>query len=218
MIRRIDFVLDSGETYNSWDDFALIRTSKTIGKAEVKKTIIDIPGADGVIDLSEYFGEPKYKNRKLTFEFSYIETEDSWNSVYSDIQNKLNGQDMKVILEEDSDYYYAGRCSVNDWKSNKKTGNITIEIDADPYKYKINPTVIENVVTESAVLNFENLRKSVVPTIKTTGSINIIFENKQYALSAGTYIMPDMVFKAGTNTMTVTGNAAITVTYQEGGL
>ena len=60
--------------YHSYDDFSLILTSKTIGTPTPKTEIIDIPGGDGVLDLTEFFGEVKYNNRQLSFEFSTIKT------------------------------------------------------------------------------------------------------------------------------------------------
>ena len=52
--------------YHSYEAFQLILASKTIGTPSPKTETIDIPGGDGVLDLTEYFGEPKYGNRKLS--------------------------------------------------------------------------------------------------------------------------------------------------------
>lgn len=218
MIRCVKFISESGTTYNSWDDFNLIRTSKKIGTPSVKKTTVKIEGADGVIDLTDYFGETKYDNRKLSFTFSCKESIEAWDDIYSDIQNKIHGQKMKIILDEDSEFYYVGRVSLNEWKSSKTIGKITIDADCEPYKYKINETVVTNTVEESATLSFSNLRKSVCPTIKTSASVKVVFDDTTYTLDEGSYILPDVVFKAGTNTLYVTGTATITVTYREGGL
>lgn len=216
MIRGVLFTLDSGEKYHSWRDFALIRSSKQVGKAAVKASTIDIPGADGVLDFTDYFGEPKFKNRQITIEFSCKEKMHLWDSIYSNLQNILNGQHLKLTFEEDDEFYYVGRCSINEWRSSKKIGKIVVEIDAEPYKYKIQPTVISNAIVGSDKVVLNNLRKRVVPTITTTADINIIFESSSFSLSPGTYVVPDIVLKAGTNEMTITGTADVTITYQEG--
>ena len=44
-------------------------TSKSIGNPEPKIITVEIPGSDGVKDLTETFGSVKYKNRTLTFDF-----------------------------------------------------------------------------------------------------------------------------------------------------
>ena len=43
--------------YHSYNDFSLILTSKTIGTPTPKTETIDIPGGDGVLDLTEFLVE-----------------------------------------------------------------------------------------------------------------------------------------------------------------
>ena len=42
--------------YNSYADLNLILSSKTIGSPSVKTSTIDLPGSDGELDFTEYFG------------------------------------------------------------------------------------------------------------------------------------------------------------------
>ena len=64
MYRSVNF-----DNYNSWTDFFLVRSSKTISSPEPKYIKVEVEGADGELDLTEYFGDIKYKNRKLSFTF-----------------------------------------------------------------------------------------------------------------------------------------------------
>lgn len=217
LINGITFIV-SGVEYHSWDDFHLIRTEKTIGVPKIKKYEVDIEGADGVLDFTEYFGETKYENRPLSFSFECIENQDTFNDLYSDIQNALHGQKGKIILDDDAGFYYVGRIEVNEWKSDKSIGKIVIDVDAEPYKLKLEETVVETAVTGTMAITYNNLRKAVVPTIKTTGSVQIVFGDTSWNIDAGTYKMPEIQFIKGDNVLTVTGEATITVTYQEGGL
>lgn len=203
---------------HSYDDFSLILTDKTIGKAEPKTSNVDIEGMDGSLDLTEYFGDVKYKNRKLTFEFSTIIPMNEFLNLYSNIQNKLNGKYLKIILDEDPDFYYIGRLNVNDWKSNKRIGKITIEADCEPYKYRINETVLSYVLKDTIDLYLDNLKKLVVPTITTDSEIQITFEDTCYSLSPGTWEIDDIILKPGINKMAVIGTGNITIQYKEGGL
>lgn len=56
--------------YNTYDDWGLILSEKHIGSPEPKLKQIEIEGSDGVIDMSEFFGDVKYKNRQLSFVFT----------------------------------------------------------------------------------------------------------------------------------------------------
>lgn len=204
--------------YHSWDDFSLILSKPTISAPDIKTETIDIPGADGQLDLTEYFGEPKYKNRKLSFDFSTIVPRAEFTDLFSEIQNALHGKKMRVILDEDDEFYYYGRISVADYKAEKSVGKITIDVDADPYKYRVIPTIVQTEVSGERTVAYQNLRKSVVPTFTTTANMNITFGEATYATTAGTFILPDVQFTTGTNIIQYAGTGTVTVEYQEGGL
>ena len=88
--------------YKSYDDLFLICTGKTIGSPAAKTATVDIEGGDGVLDYTEYFGDVKYKNRKLKFDFESIVPQAQFPELYSAILNALNGQKMKIVLDEDA--------------------------------------------------------------------------------------------------------------------
>ena len=148
------------DTFHSFDNFALILTSKTIGQPVVKTEYVEVLGADGQLDLTEAFGEVKYLNRKLTFVFSIFEDANEWAAAYSRVLNNLHGKKMKIVLDDDPEFYYIGRVNVSDYISAKRIGNITIEVDAEPYKYKQILTIVTNTVSGTLTVNYTNLRKS----------------------------------------------------------
>lgn len=205
--------------FHSWDDFSLILNSKLIGSPEAKTTTVEIPGADGVLDISEYFGEVKYKNRKLSFDFSTIVPKCEFLNLFSAIQNAIHGKRIRIILDDDPDFYYVGRISVSEWKADKNIGRITIDCDCEPYKYRMNKTVISVNVTDTATIQLPNLRKRATPTFTSTGAIRIGFGGSTYSIeTAGTFTAPEIILGAGNNEITFTGTANVTVEYQEGGL
>lgn len=129
---------------NSWDDWYLIPTSRPVfNPPTLKQKTIDIPGGDGVIDLSESLtGYPVYNNRNGSFEF--IVMNDSykpelphreWYEIYSEIMDYLHGKKMQAVLEDDKEYFYEGRFLVNQWKSDKNHSLIVIDYDVGPYKW-----------------------------------------------------------------------------------
>ena len=78
--------------YHSWRDLGLILGSKEIESPEAKTMFVNIPGADGSLDLTEYFGEINYDNRQLSFDFSTIIPQKDFLKQFSIIQNLLNGK------------------------------------------------------------------------------------------------------------------------------
>ena len=153
--------IDFGDK-NTWESWHLIPTSRPVVAPPKQKTkIVDIPGGSGVIDLSESLtGYPVFNNRTGSFEFlivnnMYAEANDttpSWVDVYTDITKHLHGKTMKMVLEDDPDYYYEGRFAVDQWNSDKTYSKITISYDVGPYKwYKKDFTAQINVTSENYV-------------------------------------------------------------------
>lgn len=123
---------------NTWEDWHLMPSSRPVfNPPKPKLTTIDIPGGDGFIDLSESLTKyPLYNNREGSIEFIVSNGFKPWNILYSEIANYLHGKVLRAILEDDPQYYYEGRFSINKWDS-KNDGTwsvITIDYNVKPYK------------------------------------------------------------------------------------
>ena len=204
--------------FHSWNDFSLILSEKTIGSPSPKTETIDIPGGDGVLDLTEFFGEVRYNNRPLEFVFSTKVPQSEFLALFSRVQNALHGQKMRIVLDDDPEWYYVGRITVSEWKANKAIGKLTIDCDCEPYKTKINETVVVAEVTEETTVILPNSKKRVVPTIDITGTVNLTYGVNFYALSEGRYDLPAVLLENGNNSILLSGSGTATFTYLERGL
>lgn len=204
--------------YRSYDDLSLVLTAKTIGSPEIKTYTVEVEGADGVLDYTEYFGEPKYSNLTHIFEFSTVVVPSQFMELYSAIKDALHGKKMHIVLDEDPDFYYIGRISVSEFTNEKSIGIISIECDCEPYKYKSDVTTVTKAVSGSMEITLSNMRKRVVPTITTDASFTFAFSGRTVTHSAGTFMIPTLELVEGNNTVTVTGTGNVSFTYQEGGL
>lgn len=210
-----------GALYHSYDDLDLILSSKIIGSPSVKTSTVDVPGADGVLDFTEFFGEPKYNNRTLTFEFSSIKPYSQQLAQDSTVKNALHGRKMKIVLDDDFDHYFYGRISVGDWKNEKNVGKLTITCDCDPWKYYSEETVVTQSIdtTEGVSITLSNSRRSVSPQITTTAEVTIAWEGGSSSLSAGNdWTIPELVLKEGNTVLTCTGTTTLTFKYRQGEL
>ena len=205
-------------TTHTFNDLGLILGKKEIGTPAVKKNEVDIPGADGVLDMTEYHGEPKYDNVKHKFEFSALVSPGESLSLFSRVKNALHGKKYRIILDDDPAFYYVGRCHVSSYTDEKGIGKLSIECDCEPYKYKLNKTTVTRAIDGTQAITLTNGRKRAVPTITTTGSMTIIFGGGTWTNSAGTYTIPELELVEGANTVEVTGTGNITFTWQEGDL
>ena len=202
-------------------DFGLTLTFQKIETPALKTYDVDLPAGDGKIDLSEFFGGVKLKNRKLEFEFTH-EGADSPTLIQT-ISNALHGLKLAITTDDDPDWYYIGRVSVSEGARISKTvGKILMTCDCDPYKYKLYPTIIPGTIGVTGTLTRQcpNSRKKVIPEITVSGAVYVTFGTGTYALVAGTHKITNIVFAEGFNPLTVAGAEGVTVAveYQEGAI
>lgn len=126
---------------HSWEDWGLVPSSLPIvNMPEVNENIIEIPGMNGVLDLSDIpLGFPTYKQRSGSWEFKIAHdvTGLSWADTYSMISAYLHGRKRTCILTDDRSYFYTGRFKISSLKSDKMCNTITIDYDLSPFKEMI---------------------------------------------------------------------------------
>ena len=116
-------------------------------------------------------------------------------------------------LEKDPNYYYLGRFTVNNYKSDKMLRQIIVDYRLKPYKYKKNVTKKTlNSGTHTIVCD----RMPVTPKITVTASTTITFNGSSYTVGAGTHQLLNIRFTEGNNQITT--NGTVTLEYQEGAL
>lgn len=215
---NVQFILNNGEGYSSKLDFGLIRTSKKISTPVIKTNYVSIPGRDGVLDFTEMFGEPHYENRTVEVVFYSKENIREFDDIYSNLQDAIHGKSVKIVFNEDAEWYYEGRVSVGTWEIDGVLGKVTVTADVFPYKMKRTNTIVTHAVSEESFISCYNERKSVVPTITADADFVLKFGDISVAVSAGETIVPDIKFVQGENIVTCIGTGNITFTYQEGSL
>lgn len=215
------YVIDADKDLHSFNDLHLILAPFTLPPAIPKINLLDIEGMDGSIDLTEANGEVKYYDRDLKFTFTVFgDDEMTFEERQTFISNALNGRRCKITLDKDSDYYFIGRCTVNDYLCDKMLRQVVITATVAPYKLLQQETVESFELTSvGETILLVNRRKSVVPVITCTGDARISFGGLvNYPLTAGEHKILDLQLKEGGNLVTVSGTGTITFRYQEGDL
>lgn len=206
------------DNYHTFRDFSLVLSKKTIQTPNIKTKKVAVDGMDGELDLTDYFGDVSYENRDLSFEFTTLAKFTEFNDLFSKIQNALHGKKMKIVLDDDASFYYIGRIKVNEWKTDRRIGKVVIDCDCEPYKYKLYKTIITETINGQRDFVLLNLRKQVIPIFKSSGELQITFGNQIYSIGSGEYTLEDVILKEGKNLLSVSGNATLTIEYQERGL
>ena len=200
----------------SCEEKGLKLVSLYIPMPEAKSNYIEIPGGDGALDLTEFSGGVKYSNREgLQFVFDYLGDYAKWQSAIQSFAQKVHGKKCRVVLEQDADFYYLTRLSIDPQKTNEVYGTVTLTGTADPYKYKLTETVKSFEVAGELAASLPNLFRPVVPVIEADAAMQIVFGGQTISVSPGALQVPDLVLPAGENPVTLKGTGNITFTYQE---
>ena len=230
---------------NTWTDWHLIPSSRpSIANPDVVNKFIEIPGYDGLLDLTEYLsGKPNYGQRKGTLSFIVDNGHESWETIRQKIVNFFHGKSMKMRLDDCPDYYYVGRFKVGNLESGADHSKISIEYTLNPFKYKIEmngsdypmiwdtfnfetdydysslypSVVITNNITRLFVLHSEEY--SFVPTV------TLIYGNVTFTFGGitRTLTVPDSSVELGkssygANTLIVTGTGVFKINWRGGSL
>ncbi len=218
-------------TYDDWD---LVCTRIEISDPERKTYFVEIPGRDGVIDLSEALvGDVKYGNRELRMEFVRRQNNRTrWHLRSSDILDYCHGQRRKLILDSDRSYYYEGRLRAETEKDFKGVDCFTISVTADPYKYEryssLEPWVWDTFCFEDGIIrDYKDLevngsmtllipgrRKKIVPVIDCSVGMTLEYGGRTYYLPAGRSKIVDLQLGAGEHYLTFQGNGMVSVEYR----
>lgn len=204
---------------------------------------VDIPGADGSLDLTEVLdGYVRYQNRegiKLQFESAESDYRE-FEKKKSEISNYLHGQRMKMVLDTDDQYYYIGRFELDFEKTDRVTSTITVNATTDPYKYELYSNLgdwlwdtfnfetgdirdqRDVVVDGEWLIRIPATRMPTVPTltcqIETDDSLEVDFNGITYPLTAGTAQVPGIIFGNQEERLLFRGKGIVAINYTEGKL
>ena len=212
------FILDK---FNTWYDWRLILTGKSVTPPEPKTNYVKIDGMDGTLDLSESLtGKITYEDRTVSASFWTSEgTRKERERLLRKIVNTLHGKKIKIIEPDDPEHYFMGRVKVKSQKNILPYMEFSIEAVCEPWRYAINESVryVEVSGEKNIVIN-NNGAKTLCPDITVTGSVEITYEGGKTLLTTGTYKILDLKLYQDINILNVSGTGSVTFTYREADL
>jgi hypothetical protein len=139
----------------------------------------------------------------------------------SEVSNLLNGVMFdKITLDKDPDFYYSGRCTVNEYLSDRRVKQIVVVARLKPYKLKRDETVRTFALSATPqTVKIHSARKPVTPIIECTdANCKVVFKNVEVNLNAGQHKVLDIRFTHGDNILQLSGSGNVTFRFQEGDL
>lgn len=191
----------------------------TLNPPEPKTSLIDIPGGNGFIDLSEAMtGDIVYSQREQEFSFAIMYPTEPWESIKTKINNFLHGRSYEYRLTFDPDYRYKGRFVIESYEHGSYVdgivGLVKVKVSAEPYKYKDSQT-FKLTAPGGRWFYFVSGRKPVRPIIETKNPCTITFDRNVIELGVGTFRLNDVLFRQGSNAIYINTLKLTTVTWDE---
>lgn len=158
-----------GLNINTWKSWHMApKTRPFVVAPQVKTEYIDVPGADGSLDYTEVLtGKPRYANRTGQWDFIIDNGYRKWHELYSEILLRLHGKKMKIILDDDPNYYWEGRLSVTGQFGNKDYSSVSIAYNLNPYKTPLDKTKVSNWQWSELFSNYIRYGTFTVNGVKT---------------------------------------------------
>lgn len=218
---------------NTYSDWHLVPDGRpVINPPSLKIVDVDVPGANGTLDLSQALtGYALYNMREGTINFHVLNKKPmGWASLYSTIANFLSGKTLNVYHEDDPNWYYKGKMYIDSWIDNNDGtwSDISLGYKFQPYKFYKNATTI-NVAdsggTSYTLLSGSNTSQPVIAYVTNSSgnTSQVRFSNSELGVSNRLLTIPSGTNKAipglvvsnmsGSNTCTIQTVSGATSNY-----
>lgn len=214
------FILDK---FNTWYDWRLILTAKSITPPEPKTNYIELDGMSGSLDLTESLsGEVNYKDRTITASFWTDEgTRKDRDRLLTEIVSSLHGRKIKIVEPDDPEHYFYGRVKIKSMDNTIPYAEFSVEITCEPWRYALEESTRVITVTSATPIDAVIMNhgvKTLCPTLIVSGAVTITHNDIANTLKAGTYKITNLKLYRGANVVNVSGNGSVTFAYREAGL
>lgn len=208
------------DNFNTWVDWRLILTAKSVTPPELKAYYVDLDGRSGSLDLSEALtDEITYQDRSVSASFWTDEgTYSDRSALLRTIVATLHGKKIKIIEPDDPDHYFLGRVSIKDTSNILPYATLDLEATCDPWRYRIKNTSrridVDGTKTLDVVITNGGV-KTLCPEIIVEGNITLRYKGNNIPLTKGKYKIPEIRLKTGSNLVSVSGTGVVTFLYTE---
>lgn len=202
------------DSVNIQSTYGFYLVDRTLSNPTTKTNYIEVPDVHGSLDATETLGL-FYEDRILTLKFKYPPLQ-TWDTDFSKLTNYLHGKKRKIVFSDDPNWYYIGRISIDEFNGPERT--VTGSARVYPYKLAVTETTVAETVSGTSTVTLSNDAMTVVPEVTTTDEVTIAWGTNSVTISAGTYRIAGLELQEGTTTLTLTGNATVTIKYRKGRL
>lgn len=201
-------------------DMGWIRENIDFPIPKVQTETVVVPGRNSPIIFNEALGSISYEPRAFTITLSMLGTRKDFDDKVLLMANKYNGKLCHIKTSEEPNLYCVGTLNLNSsYDPLNSKGQLVIEcMDGDSYRYHTEVTNI--IASETGIVILENDFMPVVPSIKTTAETTLKWkiedESFHKTVSSGTWVIPELELRYGSNSVSIETTGTVTFSYREG--
>ena len=199
-----------------------LRETVNFPAPQSQNEILTVPGRNSPIRFSAALGRVAYQSRSFDMTFSMLGNRADYDTLISTTINQFAGQLCRVKLTEDSTVYAFGTLeAATQYDPLTGKGMLVLSCtDGDAYLYHVDETTVS--VNGSRTVTLLNDHMPVVPVITTTAETTLRWtidgDSFHKTISAGTWEIPELELRHGSNAVSVTSEGTTTFVYREGRL
>lgn len=189
--------------------FGVLLTDETsLNPPAVKSYLLDLPGGNGSLDVTEAFGDVLYENRKDVLVFLVDSPPSEFERVKTDVARFLHGREYDYTLDVDPGYIYHGRFEVDEYYQKACLQKMKIRVSANPYK---SAGLKVHVVDAQAGANLRLLpgRGRVRPVFESAMPCHVVAGGVDVVLPPGSHTAVGLTVRDGSSDVYVNTGGAL---------
>lgn len=207
MIDTVTFVNEAGAVLRPYQDLGILMKHHYAAFPSPKIYRVELDGADGDLDMTEWAGDVKYQPRDVTIAFRDMSAKD-----YRHIVNYLLGQRVKITFSEEPEYYFIGRCEQPDNKLERRVMDMEFVFTCDPFRLRHIQTI--RTITGSGILQAE--RMPALPVITAPSACTVTLGETEFVLTAGENSPAGFVVTRYPQAVTVSDGKTLIIQWRDG--
>lgn len=177
----------------------LVDGSEKIGLPVVQTYNIEVPGRDGLLDLTEALnGEVAYKNRECSWQFADAREYGERTAALVELANMLHGRKLTFKLDDRPEYTGTGRFTAEIGENRRGYTVLNVKADCEPYFSKGVKTLRVNAAG-GIKISVESGRKPVCPTFEFASETIVMCGDVSARMQPGTYKVNNLWLHQGVN-------------------
>ena len=201
---------------HSYGDFGLTLKSRKIGLPEKKSIRQTVPFMNGYYDFSALNGSPAWGERTIEYSFDVVNENPVELDYFVSFVLDWLGTIHDVDIYDDTTYGYHWHGSYDkanvDWDDTGLQAEISVSFVVHPFKIANEPK--QHSMT-AGTYKIYNPGMNVAPIVKSTAVAAIQIGNYVSSIPANQEIKLEIDLERGENTILITGNGTVTLSFYE---